>query len=795
VTGGGGTMTPVSGEASSAAVSRGWPPGLPVPLTVFVGRERELAEVARLLAAGRLVTLTGAGGVGKTRLAVEVAATVAPGLDDGASFIDLSAVMDPALLPGAVARGLGVEDRVGTDLVERLVRVLSGQQRLLLIDNCEHLRAAGADLVTEVLSQCPGVVVLATSREPLRVPGEVTWRVPSLVFPWPQRPLTAADLEGFEAAALFLARARAARPGLVVGPGDVAAVTSICFHLDGIPLALELAAARAGALSLQEIAARLTGCMELLARARAGPERQQTLRASVEWSHQLLSEPERAVFRRLAVFVGGWPLEAAEAVCALPPLGQGDVAGLLASLVDKSLAQADHTPAGSRYRLLDVIRAFAAERLAEAGELEQARERHAGYYTDLAERATAEVWGPGVTGWVPRIDQETDNLRAARRWCARDPARAGTGLRLAAGVWAYWFILGRLVECAAWLEDALARQGGPGHVRAVALNGLGLIACFRREPERGRDLLSASIECFQRSPGGRDEGRVWANLGYARALCGDAAGAAEATDHALALARRDGDAWVEAAALWRMGFALALAGDVVRARTLAAAGAGLFSRTGDSRLRAYTLATVGECLTREGKPADAIAVLREALGVFEKLPERVGLLRTAIWLAEACAAAGDWPRAAMLLGVVDMLSERTGGQPHAFMQADLDAVAARGPAELGPAWQPARQAGQVLGRGDQIAATLWPTENREAAPRANGGLPLTPRECEVAELIAHGLTNRQIGTRLFIAERTVDTHVGRILAKLGCASRAQVAAIIASAAAAAAREPGHTIAT
>jgi len=781
-------MTPVS-DAASAAVSRGWPFGLPVPLTVFVGRERERAEVARLLAASRLVTLTGAGGVGKTRLAVEVAAAVASGLADGASFIDLSAVMDPALLPGAVARGLGVEDRVGTGLVERLVRVLSGQQRLLLIDNCEQLRARCADLVTEVLSHCPGVVVLATSREPLQVPGEVTWRVPSLAFPWPRSPLTAADLEGFEAAALFLARARAARPGLVVGADDIAAVTSICFHLDGIPLALELAAARAGALSLPEIAARLTGCMELLARAGAGPQRQQTLRASVEWSHQALSEPERAVFRRLAVFVGGWPLEAAEAVCALPPLGRGDVAGLLASLVDKSLVQADHAPAGSRYRLLEVIRAFAAERLAEAGELEQVREQHAGYYTGFAEQATAEVWGPGVTIWVPRMDTEAGNLRAARRWCARDPARAGTGLRLAAGVWSYWLILGRLVEVAAWLEEALARQGGPGHVRAVALNGLGLVACFRGEPERGRDLLSASIECFQRSPGGRDEGRVWANLGYARALCGDTAGAAGATDHALDLARRDADAWVEAAARWRLGFALALAGDVVRARPLAAAAASLFATTGDSRLRAYTLATVGECLAREGKPAEAITVLREALGVFEKLPERVGLLRTAIWLSGACAAAGDWPRAAVLLGVVDMLSERTGGQPHAFMQADLDAVAARGPAELGPAWQPARQAGQVLGRGDQIAATLWPAENREASPPANGGLPLTPRECEVAELIARGLTNRQIGTRLFIAERTVDTHVGRILAKLGCASRAQVAAIMASTAAAAAREP------
>ena len=364
----------------------GWPPGLPVPLTRFVGRERERAEVARLVTANRLVTLVGAGGVGKTRLAVEVAAAVAADFGDGAVLIDLSAVSDPALLSGVVAGALGVEERAGTGLDERLVRVLRGQHRLLVADNCEHLRSPCADLVAAVLGSCPDVVVLATSRESLGVAGEVTWRVPSLTFPWPENPPAAADIESFEAIALFLARARAARPGLVTGPGEVAAITSICFHLDGIPLALELAAARAGALGLDDIAGRLSGRFELLARSGTGPARHQTLRASVEWSHQLLSGPERTVFRRLAVFVGGWSLEATEAVCALPPVSHGEVAGLLAALAEKSLVHVDHTPAGSRYRLLEVIRAFATERLAEAGELAAARERHCGYYTELAER-------------------------------------------------------------------------------------------------------------------------------------------------------------------------------------------------------------------------------------------------------------------------------------------------------------------------------------------------------------------------------------------------------------------------
>ena len=758
----------------------GWPPGLPVPLTRFVGREAERAEVARLIAANRLVTLVGAGGVGKTRLAVEVAAAASPAFGDGAVLIDLSAVTDPALLPGVLARGLGVEERASTGLHERLVRVLRSQHRLLVVDNCEHMRGACADLVTAILGACPDLVVLATSRESLGMPGEVTWRVPSLTFPWPEHPPAPADLESFEAITLFLARARATRPGLQAGPGQVAAITSICFHLDGIALALELAAARAGALDLDEIAERLSGTFGLLARSGAGPARHQTLRASVEWSHQLLSGPERAVFRRLAVFAGGWSLEAAEAVCALPPEGRGDVAGVLAALVEKSLVHVDHGPTGSRYRLLEVIRAFAGERLAEAGELAVVRERHTGYCTDLAEQSASMLLGPAQAVWAARLDQETANLQAARRWCAEDPARAGTSLRLAAGLYQWWGIRGLLAEGAAWLEDALARDGGPARARAMALYGLGLILSFRGEPVRARDLFTRSIECSQRCGWEHGEAHALVHLGPARALCGDAAGAAQACDRAIALARRVGDPWLEACALFRAAFTATLAGDMTRARQLAAASVARSVATGDRRLRAFTLMTVAECLIRDGNAAEASTLLREALATFEALPERWALLRAASLLAEACGAVGDWPRAAVLLGFIDTLSERISGRPYPHTQAALDALDGRVAKHLGPALPTARQAGRVLGRGDQISAALWPDRQREPA----AGPGLTRREREVAELIADGLTNRQIAARLFVSERTVDTHVSRILAKLGCATRAQVAAIIASGAAA-----------
>jgi non-specific serine/threonine protein kinase len=529
---------------------------------------------------------------------------------------------------------------------------------------------------------------------------------------------------------------------------------------------------------MEEIAERLGGSPGLLARHGAGPARHQTLRTSVLWSHQLLSAQEQVLFRRLAVFTGGWGLEAAEAACALPPLAPEEVAGLLAALVDKSLVQVEQTRAGSRYRLLEVIRTFASEQLADTGDLDPVRERHAGYYLELAERSTVMLLGPGLPTWAARLDQETGNMRAARSWFDQDLARAEAGLRLAAALYQWWAIRGHLVEGAAWLEEALAREGGEERTRAMALVGLGLIASYRGEQQRALGLLTRSVECSQRCGYQRVEARALIHLGPVRALCGDAAGGADACARAVALARDLEDTWLEACALFRSAFTAALSGDIVLAKPLALASVALSPRTEDPRMRGFTLMTLADCLTREGQPAEAVELLRDALGVFEALPERWALLRAASLLAEACGALGDWPRAAMLLGVIETLSERIGGRPYAHFQARLDALATQAPNELGQGWGPAREAGRTLGRGDQISAALWPEGSQAAVPPAATGLPLTPREGEVAELIARGLTNRQIAARLFIAERTVDTHVGRIIAKLGCANRAQVAAIV-----------------
>jgi predicted ATPase/DNA-binding CsgD family transcriptional regulator len=758
---------------------RSWPLGLPTALTGLVGRESEVAEIARLVADNRLVSLVGAGGVGKTRLAIEEAAAVAPRFADGVDLVDLSEVPDPALLWATVSGAVRVEERADDDLSRRLTRVLRPQNRLLVLDNCEQLLAETAAVAMQLLSGCPELWILATSREGLGVPGEVIWRVPSLTFPWPGHEPSLEEVEEFGAMALFAARARSARPGLVIGTADIAALSSICFRLDGIPLALELAAARVSALSIREIADRLDDRFMLLSRTVGAPARHQTLRASVEWSHQLLSQAEQALFRRLAVFAGGWSLSAAEEVGVGPSVGHGQVARLLAALVDKSLVQAEDSATGTRYRLLEAVKAFAYERLVVSGELEEARARHGTYFADLGEHVVSLLHGHDQDLWASRLDQDRANLRAASQWCAADPVRAVHGLRMAAGLWEYWLIRGLIEEGAAWLEDALRRASGPPGTRAAALTGLALFTSLRGEFQRGGELLAASIALYEEADDLPGQVRALAILGYWRANDGDRGGSAEALDRAILLAGLAQDRYPAAYARLMAGMAASSMADRTLAGAYATQSVALFSEIGDYRGAGYARCVVADCLSGEGVPAEALAILRTCLRVFEELLDRWGLLISTISAALAYAARGDWRQTAFALGVADSLGERIGGRPFPAVQAAIGDMAAKTAAELGSSATPPRKAGRVAGRGDCIAAALglFPAPGPSCAQQE---LPLTKREHEVTELIAGGLTNRQIAERLFIAQRTVDTHVGHILAKLGCSNRSQAAVLVGS---------------
>jgi predicted ATPase/class 3 adenylate cyclase len=477
------------------------PNNLPLQLTSFVGREREQAEVRRLLTTARLVTLTGTGGCGKTRLALQVGAELADAFADGVWFVDLAPLADPALVPQTVAAVLGVHEVAGRPLLQTVADHLRGRELLLILDNCEHLLDACAQLADALLRACPRLRILATSRELLGVAGESAWRVPSLTLPDARQPPAAASLTQYEAVRLFIERAVAALPTFAVTNQNAPAVAQLCWRLDGIPLAIELAAARVRMLTVEQIAARLDDRFRLLTGgSRTALRRQQTLQAAIDWSYQLLSEEERLLLQRLAVFAGGWTLEAAEAVGVGASIEGADVLDLLGALVDKSLVVAEGQGAHERYRLLETIRQYAGEKLLEAGEVGPIRDQHRDWYVGLAARAEPELTGPGEEEWLGRLEVEHDNLRAALAWSLEgDP---GVGLRLAASLGGFWARHGHLVEGRRWLEAFLTRAPAPDdpeeqRVRARALRRAGILASDQQDRAAARTFLAESLILFR----------------------------------------------------------------------------------------------------------------------------------------------------------------------------------------------------------------------------------------------------------------------------------------------------------
>ena len=405
---------------------------LPAPRSSFVGREREIEEVKRELAMTRLLTLTGVGGSGKTRLALEVARDLVEAYPDGTWLVQLAPLSEEVLVPKAVAEALKVPERPGEPLSDTLSEALRDRQLLLILDNCEHLLEATARLVDLLLDSCPRLRILATSREGLGVEGEIRWVVPSLSVPEQgRRTLSSEELEAYESVRLFVERARGRDPSLSLSPHNARAVAEICKRLEGIPLAIELAAARVGTLSLEQIAQRLEDSLKLL---RGGSKtqmaKQRTLRGALDWSYELLSEDEKKLFKRLSVFAGGWTLEAAEAVGVGGGVEEDNILDLLSGLVEKSLVVArERQESGVRYRMLEPVRQYAREKLEEHGEGEEARLRHATFFLTLAKEAEPRLQGPEDTMWLERLESEHDNMRAALSW-ALESEEAELALRL-----------------------------------------------------------------------------------------------------------------------------------------------------------------------------------------------------------------------------------------------------------------------------------------------------------------------------------------------------------------------------
>jgi predicted ATPase/DNA-binding CsgD family transcriptional regulator len=570
---------------------------LPAPLTRFIGREAELAGAAALLADARLLTVTGPGGCGKTRLALRLADVHADHFPDGVCLVGLASLSGGEFVTAEVAMTLGVDEpERGSTLVEALCRRLASWRGLIVLDNCEHVAAAAAELAARLLAAAPDLKIIATSREPLGVGGEMTWAAPTM---------SEAD-----AVELFIDRARAALPEFTFGPEDAAAVRAICHQLDGLPLAIELAAARTRALAPADIAAHLNDRFRLLSAGRTAPPRQATLRASFDWSHELLSNAEQALLRQLAVFSGGFELDAAMAVC---PVAAVDV---LAELVDRSLVTVEHTVgrAVRRYRMLETIRQFADDRLTQAGdERDVVGSRHCDYFLALAERAEPDLEGANQDVWLPRLAAEQDNLRAALAW-ARDHHRPESLARLAAALALFWMGRSQFTECRSWLEAAAdgVTDNAP-LVRARVRNRQCLLEIWAGSLGAVPALANEAIALARQTGSGSEEMIGLSGLGMAAGMAVGAEAMRPYLEQALPMARETGPGWVLANDLWTFGLLRWLQSDPEQTRRVLGEAVAVATAGGHRRMLRLAMVVSGVFDVSQGRLADAIDQLEAAL--------------------------------------------------------------------------------------------------------------------------------------------------------------------------------------
>ncbi len=619
------------------------PNNLPVQLASFIGRHKEIAELKRVLSTAHLVTLTGAGGVGKTRLAIQVAVEVQEEYLDGVWLVELGGLADPSLVPQAVATVLGVREEAQRPLTETLIDYLRPKHVLMVLDNCEHLVEACAQIAESVLRACPMLRIVATSREVLNVEGEVAWRVPSLTLPDLRQLPSVEKLAEYEAVRLFSERAVEAASTFRVTSKNASAVAKVCHRLDGIPLALELAAARAKVLSVEQIAERLADQFRVLAGgSRRALPRHQTLRATMDWSYDLLTEPERALLRCLGIFAGGFTLEAAEAVWTGNGVAASQLLDVLGHLVDKSLVLVDAQDGQMRYRLLETVRQYAWDKLGEARETEDARGRHLGFFLKLAERAESELSGTDQPAWLDRLEVEHDNLRAALR-CAIERGEAEPGFHLASALLHFWLVRGHFEEGRGWLEQLLRTgSAASASLRAKALSEAGLLAINQGDHAAARSLLVQSLGIQRQSGEKRNMSRTLSRLGHLASEQGDYEQAEEFYKESLALARELEAAESVGISLNNLGVIALRQGNLATARAFLEESAAIKQQLRSTQGLALSLNNLGELALREGDYATARALLDRSLTIRRELGDKRGIAYSLATLGLLALRLGDW---------------------------------------------------------------------------------------------------------------------------------------------------------
>ena len=689
------------------------PVGAPPPaqLTSFIGRERETATLQELLQGTRLLTLTGAGGSGKTRLALEVASRVGAQYADGVAWVELAPLSNPELVPHHVADALGVRRDGIRSAGDALLEALREWDALLVLDNCEHLVEACARLAEALLRGCPRLRILATSREALGIGGERAWLVPALTLPEDGKPVTRAVAAESEAVRLFVERSQAVRPSLELIDANVAAMVQICRRLDGLPLAIELAAARARVLDPQQIAARLDDVFGLLSTgSRTAAPRQRTLRGTIEWSHALLTEPERILFRRLAVFTGGFTLDAAEAVAAFGAIAAAEVLDLLSGLADKSLISLETEAVEARYRMLETMRQFAHERLEEAGEAAELGRRHAQFF--LARAEAADPFLPvHAGGWQERLGPDVGNLRAAADWFEQDPTAVEDNLRFTAALHWLWFALGRYREARRRLETALERSGGARtRARGRALASLATYLALQGDRVAIGPVAEESVATLRETDGpSLDLVCALVALGQARLLAADLEGAARVLAEATTVARAVRPRyWITYALYWQ-GYVAQARGDLVAALAALDEGVALALEDGYHAPIAHLATLRGRLALAEGDTEGALPSFALGLSRLKVTKNHWSTIILMEDLARIPAARGDAERAARALGSVANLREEAGAAPLPVEREAMDRLAGSLRVTLGEAaFATAFEAGRALSFTEalDLAATL-----------------------------------------------------------------------------------------
>jgi non-specific serine/threonine protein kinase len=774
-------VMPAFSGVGVGVTSLGQAAGLPSELTSFVGRRQEIAEVCAALSAARLVTLTGPGGVGKTRLALRVAHRLGRSFPDGVCLVELEELREPSLLATKVAEALGLRDQSRRDPELVLAQYLATRRVLLILDNCEHMVSECCRFVSALLPATSRLRILATGRRPLKVRAEQVWPVPPLSVPDPANSGEPVVAERYGGLALFEQRAAGVLPGFTVGPHNWQQVAAICQRLDGLPLAIELAAFWVRVLSVEEIRRRLDDhwVQGMPLGRRNAPARHQTLRAAADWSYELCSQRQRTLWRRLSVFVGSFDLRAAEAVCADEDWAPSDVLLSVSGLVEQSVLSRDDVGSRTRYRMPETLGQYGNERLRDSGEETRIRLRHRDYYLSLSVGLEATWFGPYQVEWLARLRAEHSNVESALEYCLSAPEEAHAGLRMAEGLWFYWIVCGFLRDGRYWLERALELNAEAGSGRVAALIAVGYIATRQGDLDSAVELLEEARGLAQQI--GDEAGMALAmqTLGLAKAFGGAAADAVSLVEDALARHRANNAPDSDLAlGLFRLASAVSLTLDFDRAIAAFEQCRQLCEANAERWCRCWALA--GEAISSwmQDEVYQAELHAKNSLRHARALGDPTATAMNTELLAWIAAARHDPQRAAQLMGIGHRRWESLGKYLfgvsiymdwHAQCQARCRELV--GDQTVDDAFQ----AGARLTLDTAVAYALGEQAMPRSAATTSTDSPLTRREREIAELVGQGLSNRDIAAELVISKRTADSHVEHILTKLGFSSRTQIA--------------------